>query len=261
MTAMDVVIYAGPVVLKRAFQEIEWDRPTRLVEVQGAGSSNFQSMAYSLRSSERILPQLLRKYVGMDRSEIGKLALCSYSAGWGLLNEVFRIDADRDEVDAAVLSDSAFGGPLLGMEAMAADAMRGRQLMVVTNTNNAANWAAGIHKTARETVVEMMTGARELANVGRDFRGVTVREPLTQPSGGAWKIGQCYWLDYVAPGSPPGSGNDYTHGEHHDLAAPTWEAYLVPYLGGRLGFPWGPVIAGSLVAAASGYAAWRHFRR
>jgi hypothetical protein len=256
---MDVVVYAGPVILKPEFQAIQWDRETMVVPIPMAGSSAFQALALQLKQGGRILPALLAKYVKRSRDQIDKLALCSYSAGWGLLNEVFQIDEDRAEVDACVLSDSAFGGPLHGHAKFAADAIDNKKLMVITNTNNAANAKLGIMKTARHTVTEFLDEAQEIARPLFDFGSTRVRAPLTQPSGGAWRLGRCFWLDYVVPDSPDNQGNDYTHAEHHDLAAPTWEAYLVPFFGGRLFFPtWGYAL-GAAAVAGTGYAAYRYW--
>jgi hypothetical protein len=260
LVAVDVVVFAGPVILKAAFQQIEWERPTKVVPIPMAGSSAFQSLAMSMKRNGRILPTLLDRYVQMSRDQIDKLALCSYSAGWGLLNEIFQIDEDRAEVDACILNDSAFGGPLLGHEMFAADAMQNRKLMVVTNTNNAANATLGIMKTARQTVEEMLGRAHDLSGSLFGFSKTRARAPLTQPSGGAWRLGRCVWLDYVAPDSPNNTGNDYTHAEHHDLAAPTWEAYLAPYFGGRIFNPTLKYILGAAAAAGGGYAAYRRMR-
>jgi len=258
---MDVVVYAGPVILKPEFQAIQWARETKVVPIPMAGSSTFQRLAGSLKHDGRILPALLDRYVGLQRDQIGKLALCSYSAGWGLLNEVFQIDADRAEVDACVLNDSAFGGPLRGHELFAVDAINNRKLMIVTNTNNAANVKLGIVKTARDTVTEMLDNAVADSGALFDFQRTKARPPLTQPSGGAWRLGKCVWLDYVEPGAPDNRGNDYTHGEHHDLAAPTWQAYLAPYFAGRLYSQWWKYVLAGGAAAGVGYAAHRTLRR
>jgi hypothetical protein len=70
-----------------------------------------------------------------------------------------------------------------------------------------------------------------------------------------WRLGKSlYWGNYTQPGAAPNQGNDLTHGEHHDLAPALWQAYLAPYLAGRLGFPWLEVLLGAAVGAAGGYA-------
>lgn len=240
---MDLVIFAGPVIVKPAFRAIPWERETRIVEVTGSGSTHFSNLASSLQSSDgRILPGLLRRYAQVERGEVDRLALCAWSAGWGLLNRIFRVDADRAEVDACVASDASFGTGLTGYERYAADAILGTHLMVSTTTNNSANPALGIMKTGRDTWLEIQQGAREIvsASTGRHYepREVAPRPPMPRASGGVWRTGsKLFWYDYVAPGSAAGFGNDFSHAEHHDLAVEAWTAYLVPAYDGW-SLPW-----------------------
>lgn len=254
---MDVVVYAGPVVIKSAFKAIQWERPTTIVPIVGAGSSHFSALADRLRAPDgRILPTLIERYVRPKvPGPIDRLALCSYSAGYGLLNKVFRVDADRAVVDACVLSDSAFSSKLDGMSRMAADAMSGHKLMVIANTDNQANPALGLRYTSGQAVRKIIAEGQELS--GRRLGATEAREPMPLPSGGAYRAGRFYWYDYVAPGSPPNVGNDFSHGQHHDLAADEWQAYLAPYFAGRLGgLPWwGYAALGA--GAVGGYLAWR----
>lgn len=236
----DLVIFAGPVYLKKAFKEIQWKRPTKVAVIEGAGSSTFVALAEALRdSSGRILPTVISKYVGGKRSDYDKLCVSSYSAGWGLWNEVFKRDDDRRDIDACVLADSAFGGMLTGHAKFAADAINGKKLMVATTTNNSANWAKGILKTGRKTWTEIQAHAITTSGCHCKPRRISAVHPMPQPSGGLWKTGGgwfdtsgLYWYDYVKPGSPDNQGNDFSHAEHHDLAAPAWQAHVVPYFAG-----------------------------
>lgn len=257
---MDVVVYAGPVVVKRPFKEIPWKRPTVIVPISGAGSSNFSKLADQLRGSNgRILPNLLERYVRPKvPGPIDRLALCSYSAGYGLLNKVFRIDADRAEVNACVLSDSAFSSKLDGMSRMAADAMRGKKLMVIANTDNMANLALGIRYTSGEAVRKIIGEAQQLS--GKTIGTGKPREPMPAPSGGVFRAGRLYWYDYVEPGSAPNVGNDFSHGQHHDLAVAEWTAYLVPYFAGELGIPWWGYAAAGAAAVGGAVAIKRALR-
>lgn len=247
---VDLVIFAGPVIVKPAFREIPWRRPTEIVEVAGPSNTTlFSGLADSLRdSSGRVLPGLLRRYAHVERSEVDHLALCAWSAGWALLNRIFQVEADRREIDACVLSDAAFGTGLHGHALMAADAILGRCLMVATTTNNSANPALGIMKTGRETWLEINQEAIELAGGrGLRMRPARAESPLTPPSGGVWRTGsRLYWYDYTAPGSPRGTGNDYSHLEHHDMAPAAWTAYLVPDFAG----PSRLVLIGAALAGA-----------
>lgn len=265
---VDLVIYAGPVIIKPAFRDIPWKRETEIVPIVGSGSTYFGTLAGDMRDSTgRMLPNLLRRYAGVDRQDIDKLALCAFSAGWGLLNRLFQNDDDRAEVDACVLSDAAFGTGLHGHAMYATDAMLGRHLMVATTTNNSANPSLGIMKTGRDTWLEIESEAKLSASEETTFRAfepeqVAPRNPMPPASGGVWRTGKaCYWYDYTAPMAAPGTGNDFTHVEHHDLAVEAWTAYLIPYFAGAwLGVPW-KVVAGVGAAAAGvvGAAAiWRY---
>lgn len=247
---MDVVVYAGPVIIKPAFKQIPWKRPTVIIPIPGAGSSSFSRLADQLRGSDgRILPNLIERYVRPKVPVIDKLALCSYSAGYGLLNKVFRVDADRAEVDACVLSDSAFSSKLDGMSKMAADAMTGRKLMVIANTDNMANIALGIRYTSGAAVRKIIGEAQAMS--GKTIGTGKPREPMPAPSGGVYRAGRFYWYDYVEPGSAPNVGNDFSHGQHHDLAVDEWTAYLSPWFAGQLGFPWWAYVAAGAGAVAS----------
>jgi hypothetical protein len=244
---MDLVIFAGPVILKPAFQQIPWRTPTHVVAIPGSGSSYFGRLGQQLRGGDgRILPNLLARYASATtRADWDKVALTAWSAGWGLLNQVFKQEADRREVDACIATDAAFGSGLTGYEAYAADAIDGRSLMVATTTNNSANPAMGILKTARQTWLEIQSNAIGMA--GGHPREVGPKPPMPPASGGVWKTGsRLFWYDYVEPNSAAGYGNDFSHAEHHDLAPLAWEAYLVPLFAGT---PW-QLVAGLGLAAA-----------
>lgn len=253
----DLVIFAGPVILKPAFKQIPWRTPTHVVAIPGSGSSYFGSMGASLRDgSGRVLPNLLSRYASATtRADWDKVALCAWSAGWGLLNQVFKQEFDRREVDACIATDAAFGTGLTGYEAYAADAIQGRSLMVATTTNNSANPALGIMTTARQTWLEIEQHAMDATGAGS--HEVSAKPPMPDASGGVWRTGSSlYWYDYVAPNSPAGYGNDFTHAEHHDLAPLAWEAYLVPFFAAT---PWQFVVGLGLAATGVAGAAmiWR----
>ena len=232
---MDLVIFAGPVIVKPSFKQIPWRRPTTIIPIVGSGSTFFANLASQLRDSNgRVLPGLLRRYAGVERSQVDKVAMCSFSAGWGLLNSMFRNEADRREVNACVLSDSAFGAGLHGHAAYAADAILGRCLTVATTTNNSANPQLGIMRTARQTWREIQEEAIEASGCHCQPNARKAREPMPAPSGGVWNTGSLlYWYDYVVPGSPDNQGDDFTHVQHHDMAALAWTAYLAPYFNGE----------------------------
>jgi len=249
----DLILWCGPVVLTNEFREIDWyGRDVRIVTISGSGSSYFSQMGDTFRGSDgRILPALLRRYTPRDVTQLDKIVLGAYSAGWGLLEKIARVDADRQRISAYMLSDACFGGGKRGYEKAAVDAVRGKLLMVATT----AHTTPGGYPTGRDSWQMVWDYAAE--QTGKSDRLITPREPVPSASGGWHRMGSAlYWGSYTVPGSPENAGNDLTHEEHHYLAPEVWQAYLAPWLSGRLGFPWVSLLAGAAVGAAGGYAAY-----
>lgn len=231
----DLILFAGPAILRAAdMAAIPWTNPTVCKMISGTGSDTFQAIAGSMRDGQgRILPNLVKTYAGGTLDDWGGIALASFSAGWGLLNEVAKIPADVDRIVGMTAHDSAFGGSLQGYRSLAdRAASRADKVLVFTNTNNSANAAMGILRTGRETVQEVMLGAQ--TDTGIPLQQLSPRPPMPTPSGGVWGAGSLVWYDYVKPGSPANTGNDLTHEEHNYLAPKVWEAYLVPAFAGSI---------------------------
>jgi hypothetical protein len=227
---MDVVFFAGPVVLRDAFRRIDWrGRDVRLIAVQGSGSSYFSRLAEQLRDRDgRILPKLLHRY-GVDERQVEEVALAAYSAGHGLLNKVAAVPADRRRLSAMILSDATFsslgGEAKQGYTAFAVEAAQGQRLMISTT----ANTTDGTHLSGRDSWA--LVWERAMRDAGRAARLVPPRPGIPAPSGGWWRLGgSCYWGAYADPAAPPNKGNDLGHGQHHDLAPAVWQAYLAPWL-------------------------------
>lgn len=239
----DVVFFAGPVMVTTAFQSIDWyGRDVRIVPIAGAGSSYFSNLAEQLRSSDgRILPGLVQRYArGID---IDKIALAAYSAGHGLLNKIADNDEDRQAIDAMVLSDATFNAfntaAKSGYVKFGVDAVKGERLFVSTT----ANTTDGSHMTGRDSF-QLVWDAVDRETWARN-RQVSPRKPAPDASGGWHRMGsRFYWGDYFSA-----SGNDLSHGDHHTVAPAVWQAYLAPYLAGRLGIPgWAWALGGAATA-------------
>jgi hypothetical protein len=260
----DVIFWCGPVVVNAEFKAIDWGgRDVRIVPVAGAGSSNFQNLAGSLRNAEgRILPGLISKYAG--GISVDQVVLGAYSAGWGLLNAVAAVDADRAQLSALMLSDACFDGgdpyhptldnPKAGYTKAAVDAAGGSLLMVSTT----AHTTSGAYLTGKQSWAKVWAAAE--AQTGKSPAAITPPDPVPPASGGWHRIGDSlYWGDYDVPGSAPGVGNDFTHEEQHYLAPKIWQAYLSPWLAGErpssLSGSWPWLVAGAAAGAAAGYAA------
>lgn len=256
----DVVFFAGPVILKPAFKQIDWlGRDVKIVPIEGAGSSYFAELAESLRDrSGRILPTLVQRYA--PGVEIDKIAFAAYSAGHGLLNKLGDNDADRPHIDAMILSDAtfnAFSTPAKrGYVKYGIDAAAGNCLFVSTT----ANTTGGTHMTGRDSWQLVWDAVSE--QTGSWSRQVSPRAPVPEASGGWWKMGsKLYWGSYTQPNSPPTQGNDLTHEQHHDLAPAVWQAYLAPFFAGRLGVPWWAIASAGLAAGLGGAWAWKSYMK
>lgn len=243
---MDLVLFAGPVILRDSFRQIDWyGRDVRIVPIQGAGSTYFSNLAEQLRdSSGHILPKLVRTYAGVELDRVDQIALTAYSAGHGLLNKVGAVDADRARLSAMVLDDATFSGftdpPKAGYVAFGIDAARGTKLMVTTASNSGGEG----YLTGRKSWLAVWNAVQRAT--GRHPRPVTPKAPAPAASGGWWRLGGAlYWADYVAPGSADGFGNDYSHAGHHDLAPLIWQAYLAPWFARSRWL--GPLAAGAVL--------------
>lgn len=231
---MDLIFFAGPIYLKQSFFRIDWlGRETTIVPIQGEGSAHFSALADSLRAADgSILNGMLRRYAShVPVGALGRLAVCAYSAGHGLVSKLTTIPDDRARVDAIVLSDASYDAlgtisPKAGYLAYALEAADGRHRMVSTTSNA----TSGTYLSARDSWGLVMEAVEA-------FRGPAHRIPSPPPvptaSGGWWQRGELYWGDYALPNAPLNSGNDYSHAEHHDIAPLVWQGLLAPWLARR----------------------------
>lgn len=244
---MDLVLFAGPVILRPTFSQVPWKRPTRVVAVQGAGSAWFSNLAEQLRGRDgRILPGLLARYAPGLRPD--KVVLAAYSAGHGLLNKLLAVPADRADTDAVILNDATFDSfgskGKEGYVAYGKDAARSSSKLMVSTT---ANTSDGSYLTGKESW--KLVWDRVQAETGLPAYHVGAEEPMPVPSGGAFRIGKhLYWCDYT----------DGTHGGQHDLAPATWTAYLVPFLAPS---PWKMIAIAAAIAAGGALVASQIMRR
>ena len=224
---MDLLIFAGPVVYTKEMKELKFNNPTEVKLINGTGSSYFTNLAFQYKDSEgRILPNLVKKLTNKSIEDYENIYLAAWSAGWGLLNQITQNDQDNRDISALLLSDAMFGGPHQGFQKFA----KTGKLMVITATNNSANLQQKIYKTGRESVVDLIT------SLGYPFVKIQNVEPMPNPSGGLYNYRNIYWFDYVKPGSPRNSGNDFTHLDHHHMAAKLWQAFLINRNGSNVFF-------------------------
>lgn len=256
---MDLVLFVGPVILRDAFRSIDWyGRDVRIVPCVHEDSSYWSSMAEQLRAADgRILPNFVRRHAGVTLEQVDQIALAAFSAGHGLLNKVGAVPADRERLSAMLLHDATFAGfsdaPKAGYVAFGSDAVRGERLMVATASNSGGT---GYLTGRKSWLMVWDTLCRQMV---RAPRLVPPTPPAPAASGGWWRLGgNLYWGDYVTPGSADNTGNDYTHGQHNDLAVAVWQGYLAPWFARWRWF--GPALLGA-GAAGLGAAAWNAWRR
>jgi hypothetical protein len=259
----DLVFFAGPVIVTEAHKRIDWrGRDVKIIPIVGEGSSNFEALAESLRDKQgRILPNLLKKYApGIQPAQI---ALCAYSAGWGLLNKIAEVDEDRKQVTAMILSDACFsagnmatgqgGTAKAGYVKFGIDAMNGSRLFVATT----ANTSPGSYLTGRQSFELVWNAVRKTCFC----EPRVVKQSISPaPSGGWHELGNAfYWGDYTKPGSAPGQGSDIGHADHNAMSAAVWQEFLSPWLAGAVSRMILKVALGAALAVgiAALYAMWR----
>lgn len=242
---MDLVIFAGPVIVTEAHKKIDWmGRDVRILPIVFSGSSNGNALAASLKDKDgRILPNLLAKYApGLEPEQI---ALASFSAGYGLLDPILAVPEDRARVTACCFADSVFlggdpntgkGGPAKpGATAFGAEAVNGDKLLVSTSAHS----TDGSYLTGMQSWTLTWEAIRAKSECLCEPQKVKPRSPVPEPPLGFWQLGSsCYWGDY---------GDMFAHGEHNDLSAAIWQAYLAPWLSGR---ETGVILAGAALGAA-----------
>lgn len=212
--ASDLVLFVGPVEV-RNLRTIQFEHPTDIIMIRGGNTSDeFRAMA------RQGLDNIVTKKTGKSLREFRKVAISAYSKGGSFTDEVLRVPAIMDRIDAVILNDAVFGSQHEALREFFTLAASGERLMVITSTNNQAS--VNLPKRARESVLELIG-----PDVG-SLRQVAPGVSMPVPSGGVWNEGEFYWYDYVKPNGV----NDIEHGAHHDLAEDTWEAHLVPFFGG-----------------------------
>lgn len=188
----------------------------------------------------------LRRKYGVD----GRIAFMSFSAGFGFLDKILQNPVDREQVSAALLLDSSFGGGKSGYIAFGQEAARGERLLVssTANTGGDASWQPVWQQIAQGGFEEELTPPRA---------------GMPDPSGGVHQLGKlAFWYRFV-----DGAGqSELPHWEQHKLAEPVLASYLVPYWRGELtpsgvGLKAVKVLGALAGAAAAGIALARAFGR
>ena len=236
-------------VLRGGVRKIDWHgRDGRLVPVAHEDSSYFSALAEQLRDAQgRILPTLVRRYAGVELSQVDQVALTAYSAGHGLLNKVGAVPADARRLSAMLLHDATFAGfndpPKAGYVAMGRRAIDGDGLMVST--------------TSTASGPGYLSGRDSWMRVWSELMRETGKQPYeVKPGGGLvaagswWQLGsRLTWCD-----------SNLSHVGNHDAAAVVWQQFLAPWFSR---WRWiEPALVGAVVSSlALGARYWWHRRR
>lgn len=213
----DVIIFAGPIILRPTFYRIDWmGADVEIVPIAGSGSQNFKNMGMGLRDGNgRIVPNLIKKY--LKGKTFDRLSICAYSAGHGLVNQLGLNHEDLYSFAAVVLDDAAFiwngNPPTPGLSNWAAKGAVGDGLFVATSSRGKGeNYLSGT-----DSVNMIWQEAARLS--GTSPVPAQPKPPVTE---GTWQqLGvSSYWGDIPT----------LTHPQHHDYAPTVWQAYLAPYL-------------------------------
>jgi hypothetical protein len=172
----------------------------------------------------------LRRKHGID----GRIALMSFSAGFGFLDKILQNPMDLEQVSACLLLDSSFGGGKSGYVAFGQRAATGDALLVATTANTGGDdswqpvWA-------------------QIAAGGFAEAEVEPAHTMPLPSGGVRRLGKlAFWYRFV----DTAGRSELPHWEQHKLAVPVLESYLLPYWKGELAGRRGWASTAALVAAA-----------
>lgn len=236
----------------KAVQALDWPGDVKLIGVDPPSgmmcggtdprcSSAYSRMASGLTDSDgRILPNFLAHYakgVNVDR-----VAFVGFSAAHGILNPLGKHPADVADTSAVLLLDATFGGGKTGYVEFGNAAVDGDLLLATTTSNTGGDDA---WQPVWQNIIDA-TGATP--------KQVDAREPMTEPSGGVWRLGKSLlWYRFVDDRGK----TELPHWEMGKILPDFLAATLVPYWQGKLGgFPWGPIL-GTAIAAGGAYAAWR----
>ncbi|NJO18548.1 MAG: hypothetical protein HC877_23305 [Thioploca sp.] len=75
----------------------KFSQPPKLVYIPGNGSNAFKQYAINNHKNDSVLDNILK--------DVGRVALITFSAGWGFTTEVLKSKKDRERIDTIILLD------------------------------------------------------------------------------------------------------------------------------------------------------------
>ena len=177
-----VHLHGAPATIEAAFLEAKW--PGVLVEFNRKGLSSVYTKPFADRA---LFPRLLENAIKalndrnlVDWAKLGRVAVSSFSAGFGGVREILKVPENVDRIDALIMADSIYAGyegdpaskkvdPALmaGFREFARRAASGSKTFVVTHS---AQIPPGYASTT-ETADDLIRSVRGEATAGRVDRG------------------------------------------------------------------------------------------
>ena len=190
--AVDVVLHlhGAPSVIERALVESKW--PAVLIEFNRKGLSSVYTKPFA---DPKLFPTLLGGTLGAIKEAklaespgLGRVAVSSFSAGFGGVRELLKVPEHFDRIDVVILADSLYSGyegdpglhkvdPKLmeGFRRFAVEAASGKKTMVVTHSAQVPEGYASTTETA-DDLIRAVDGKAGPARVDRGGGWVQARE-------------------------------------------------------------------------------------
>ena len=183
---VDVVLHlhGAPRVIEAALVASKW--PRVLIEFNRKGLSSVYSAPFS---DPKLFPRLLEAASrALEGAKVGKVAVSSFSAGFGGVRELLKVPEHLERIDCVVLADSLYCGyegdarakkvdPRLmaGFREFARKAASGSKTMVLTHSAQVPEGYASTTETA-DDLIRLVEGEPTFARVDRGDGWVQARE-------------------------------------------------------------------------------------
>jgi hypothetical protein len=189
---VDVVLHlhGAPRVIESALVEAKW--PAVLIEFNRKGLSSVYTQPFADR---KLFPRLLESALRSlseaklaDTPKLGKVAVSSFSAGFGGVRELLKVPEHFERIDTLILADSLYcgyeGDPvarkvdprlMAGFREFARKAASGSKSMVVTHSAQVPEGYASTTETA-DDLLQVVDGKATTNKIDRGDGWVQVRE-------------------------------------------------------------------------------------
>jgi hypothetical protein len=189
---VDVVLHlhGAPKVIESALVTARW--PAVLIAFNRNGLSSVYAKPFAERALfPRLLDGALRSIAEaklVDAPKLGRVAVSSFSAGFGGVRELLKVPEHFDRIDTLILADSLYcgyeGDPasrtlapklMAGFRAFALKAAAGSKVMVVTHSAQVPEGYGSTTETAND-LIRVVGGESKPARVDRGNGWIQTRE-------------------------------------------------------------------------------------